>query len=357
MNGGVKVAMSRKEMRTAALCAALLLGACQQEAELPGQEAAEKQPKIVWKIQSLWQNGTLPQKIFEEFAERVRESSGGRLVIEPLAINTIVSSPESLDAVAAGVLDGHHSSPVYYSGKDAAFALLGDLQGGFGDPYQMQIWMEHGGGNELARELYARYGVHFVGAVWSGVESLASKKPIRTLEDFKGLKVRAPQGMTGEILSRLGAAPVQLPGSEVYTALDRGIVDASDWNTLSMNEELGLHKLARYPSYPGFHSMPMLEIAINKRRWDALPADLKAIVEIATRDFATAMIQRSHLADMNMVRKAGELGFEPIDLPAVERQRFREVAQSVWQQYAARSPIAQKVYDSQIEFLMGFGLL
>lgn len=349
--------MYRTAMTLGVVCTTLLLGACQKETGQAGPEAVAGQPAVVWKMQSLWQNGTLAQKVFEEFAERVRESSGGRLVIEPMAINTIVSSPESLDAVSAGVLDGHHSSPLYYTGKDAAFALLGDLQGGFGDPYQMQIWMEYGGGNELARELYARYGVHFVGGAWSGVESLVSKKPIRTLADFRGLKVRAPQGMTGEILSRLGAAPVQLPGSEVYTALERGVVDASDWNTLAMNEELGLHRLARYPNYPGFHSMPMLEIAINKRRWDALPADLKAIVEIATRDFAMSMIQKNHLADMNVLRNAGDLGFEPIDLPAAERQRFREVAQEVWKQYAARSPMAQKVYDSQMEFLRQFGLL
>jgi len=349
--------MRRVASAAALLCVTLLLGACQKTEEQGGQTATASQPAIAWKMQSLWQSGTLPQQLFEQFAQQVKETSGGRLLIDALAVNSVVASPESLDAVAAGVLDGQQSGSAYFTGKDAAFALIGDPQGAFDNPYQMQMWMEYGGGKELARELYASHGLHHVGGVWYGVESMVSKKPVRTLADLKGLKIRAPQGMSGEIFARLGAAPVQLPGSEVYTALERGVVDASDWGTLSMNDELGYHKLARYPSYPGFHSMPMGDVAINKAKWDALPADLKAIVETATRDFALAMIQRNYLADVTIAVEAGKRGFEPIDLAPEERQRFREVAREVWKEYAARSPMAQKVYDSQITFLKRLGLL
>ncbi|MCC7547821.1 MAG: TRAP transporter substrate-binding protein [Burkholderiales bacterium] len=321
------------------------------------QQTMASQPVIQWKMQSLWQSGTLPQELFERFTRQVKDASGGRLSIDALAVNSVVASPESLDAVSAGVLDGQHSGSAYFTGKDAAFALIGDPQGAFDNPYQMQTWLEYGGGKELARELYANYGVHYVGGVWYGVESLVSKKALRTLEDFKGVKIRAPQGMSGEIFAKLGAAPVQLPGSEVYTALERGVVDASDWGTLSMNDELGYHKLAKYPNYPGFHSMPMGDVAINKPKWEALPADLKAIVEAAAHDFATAMIQRNYLADTAIAVDAARRGFEPIDLGPAERQRFREVAREVWKEYAARSPMAQKVYDSQIAFLQRLGLL
>jgi len=147
------------------LSAALLAGCGQQ-----GEEA-DSTSVIEWKAQSLWQAGTLPHQIFEEFAQRVGERSNGRLKIEPLAVNSIVSSTESLDAVSAGILQAHHSGSGYFSGKDAAFALLGDLQGGFENPEQMRQWMESGGGLELARELYARYNVYFVGGVWFGVET------------------------------------------------------------------------------------------------------------------------------------------------------------------------------------------
>jgi TRAP-type mannitol/chloroaromatic compound transport system substrate-binding protein len=344
--------------QVALLLTALLAAGCgQQKAGDAGQPSASGQPAMHWKMQSYWQSGTLPQNLFEGFARRVAEESGGRLVIDALPANSVVAPPESLDAVSAGVLDGHNGGPAYFTGKDAAFALIGDPQGAFDSPYQFQMWMSYGGGNELARELYGNYGVHFVGGVWYGQECLVSKRALRTLADFKGLKIRAPQGMSGDIFSLLGAAPVQLPGSEVYTALERGVVDASDWGTLSMNEDLGYHKLAKFPSYPGFHSMPMGEISVNKAKWDGLPADLKAILEGATRDFALEMIQQNYLADVKVAVEAAQRGFEPVDLPAAERQRFREVARGVWKEYAARSPLAQKVYDSQIAFLKRLGLL
>jgi len=340
------------------LAATLLATACgQQASEAPAGEARPSQPAAQWKMQSYWQGGTLPQQLFEDFAKRVEALSDGRLTIEALAVNAVVAPTESLDAVGSGVLDGHNGGPAYFTGKDAAFALIGDPQGAFDNPYQMQMWMAYGGGNDLARELYAKYGVHFVSGVWYGVESIVSKRPLRTLADFRGLKIRAPQGMNGEIFTLLGAAPVQLPGSEVYTALERGVVDASDWGTLSMNDDLGYHKLAKYPTYPGFHSMPMGEISVNKTKWDALPADLRAVIDAAAQEYSLAMIQRNYLADQQIAVEAPQRGFEPIDLPAAERQKFREIARGVWKDYAARSPMAQKVYDSQIAFLKRLGLL
>ena len=171
------------------------------------------------------------------------------------------------------------------------------------------------------------------------------------------MKLRAPQGIGQDIFQILGAAPVNLPGSEVYTALERGVVDASDWGTLSMNQDLGYHKLAPYPIYPGYHSMPMADFAVNINAWNALDDDLKALVEEEVGIFATEMIERNRAADEAIVARAGELGFEVVDLPAAERRKFRQIAQGVWQQYAARSPMAQRIYDSQVAFLKQLGLL
>lgn len=320
-----------------------------------GQDGSEDE--VVWKAQSLWQAGTLPHQIFEEFAQRVTERSEGRLTIEALAVGSVVSSTESLDAVSAGILQAQHSGTVYFTGKDAAFALIGDPQGGFENPDQMLQWMENGGGLELARELYARYNVHFVGGAWYGVEALVSKKPLRKLTDFQGVKIRAPQGIGQDIFQILGAAPVNLPGSEVYTALERGVIDASDWGSLAMNQDLGYHKLAPYPNYPGFHSMPMADFAVNMNAWNALPDDLKALVAEEVVTFNAEMVERNGAADEAILARASELGFEAIDLSPEERRKFREIAQGVWNEYAARSPMAQRVYDSQVAFLKQLGLL
>ena len=342
---------------TVLAAAMLVLAGCGQDKQQAKEEGKSAPAEVVWKAQSLWQAGTLPHQIFENFAQRVTERSNGRLKIEPLAVNTVVSSTESLDAVSAGILQAQHSGPGYFTGKDAAFALIGDPQGGFETPEQMRQWLQEGGGLALARELYAHYNVFFVGGVWYGQESLVSKKPLRKLSDFKGVKIRAPQGIGQDIFQILGAAPVNLPGSEVYTALERGVIDASDWGTLSMNQDLGYHKLAPYPNYPGFHSMPMADFAVNMDAWNALPDDLKALVEEEVGNFATEMIERNRAADQQVLANEKEEGFEAIDLPKEERRKFREIARGVWKEYAARSPMAQRVYDSQVAFLKKLNLL
>lgn len=318
---------------------------------------AQAQQPIKWKMMSLWGAGSLPQKLDDRFAERVKTLSGGRLVIESLPGGSIVAASESLDALNAGVLDVQNSGPAYNTGKDAAFALIGDLCGGWESPGQAQEWMDKGGGRELVRELYRKYNGHFVRGIWYGRESLVSKKPLRTLADFKGLKLRAPTGMGQDIFRQLGAAPVNLPGSEVYTALERGVVDAADWGTLSMNQDLGYHKLAKYPSYPGFHSMPMSDLVVNLKKWNALPDDLKKVVEQAADELNQEMIARNGEADEQVARAAKQSGVEPVDLAAADRRRFREIAEAVWKTYAGRSAMAKRVYESQVAYLKKLGLL
>ncbi len=189
--------------------------------------AADPAP-IKIKIMALWQAGTLPFKVFEQFAADVETKSQGRLVIEPLPAGSVVAPAEALDAVTSGVLDAEYGCGGYASGKEPALALLTDPQGAFDSPEQMAQWMEQGGGIQLAREAYQRFKIHYIVGTWYGKESLVSKKPLRGIADFKGLKIRAPVGIGQDIFKRLGAAPVNIPGSEVYTSLERGVVDASD---------------------------------------------------------------------------------------------------------------------------------
>jgi TRAP-type mannitol/chloroaromatic compound transport system substrate-binding protein len=318
---------------------------------------AAAQPEFQWRMQSLWQAGSVNQQVFIEFCERVKELTGGRLEIEPLPVGTIVAYNETLESVGAGILEGHHSGAAYFSGKDAAFALLGDLNGAYENPYQMQLWYEYRDGLELARELYEQYNVYFIGPVWWGVESLPSKQPIRSVEDLQGVKVRSPEGIGQDIFARVGAAPVNLPGAEVYTALERGVIDAADWGTLGMNHDLGYHDIAPYPIYPGFHSMPAGDVAVNLDLWNALPDDIKAILEVAVRDFARDMVQRVELEDIRAVQEAQEKGIELVSWPDDERRRFREVAVEVWAEYGERSPMAQRVYESQVGWLKEIGII
>jgi TRAP-type mannitol/chloroaromatic compound transport system substrate-binding protein len=310
-----------------------------------------------WKMQSLWQAGSVNQQVFEAFCDRVERITGGRLVIEPLPVGTVVAYNETLDAVGAGILDAQHGGTGYFAGKDPAFALLADLNGGYESVWQIDMWYEYGGGNELARELYGQYGLYFVGPVGWGVESIPSKIPIRSIDDFKGVKIRTPEGMAQEIFERIGAAPVNIPGSEVYTALERGVIEATDWGTLGMNDDLGYHTIAPYPIFPGFHSAPMADVAVNMDRWNELSDDLKALVELAVRDFNRDMIEQIALQDQKAAATAASRDVDLVHWSPDDRQRFRDVAVGVWAEYGARSPLAGKVYESHVAFLRELGLL
>ena len=317
--------------------------------------AADAPIKI--KMMALWQAGTMPYKVFEQFAEDVKKKSGGRLIVQPAAGGSIVANAEGLDAVSSGVLDAEYGCGGYAAGKDPAFALLTDPQGSFENPKQMREWLEQGGGLALARELYQRFNVFFINGTWYGMESLVSKKPLRSIADFKGLKIRAPVGIGQDVFKLLGAAPVNIPGSEVYTSLEHGVVDASDWSTLSMNHELGYHKLAKYPTYPGFHSMPMGEIAMNLKKWNSLPDDLKKLLEASVREFADKLVAQTMADDERVAKEAKSLGIELINWSVAERRKFRTLARGVWKEYASRSEMAKKINDSQVAYLAKLGLL
>jgi TRAP-type mannitol/chloroaromatic compound transport system substrate-binding protein len=308
-----------------------------------------------WKWQSFWQPGTVNQGAFERFAQNVTEKSGGRIEIEALPVDAIVPPGEMLDALAANIIQGTNGGIGYYVGKDPAFALLADFNAGYESPEQLTDWFYEGGGNEIARDLYAQYGAHFIGPVLWGAESIPSKMPLRNIKDFSGVKMRAPEGMGAAIWNKLGVGVSTLPGTEVYTALERGKVEATDWGTLGMNDELGYGAIAEYAIYPGIHSMPASDVAINLDLWNELPDDLKQVLEEATIAFNQDSIQANRELDESFVAKR-----EPTTLIAwgpEERRELREVAQEVWAEWAEKSEMAQRIYDSHVAYMKQIGLL
>ncbi len=339
------------------LAGALLLGSRSSDEAPASPEPFGTEAAIRWKMQSPWQSGSINQEVFARFCDRVAAMSGGRLVIEPLPVGAVVAYHETLDAVRAGILDGQNGGTAYFSGKDAAFALLADLNGGYETPRQMLMWLEYGGGGELARELFARYDLHYIGAVPWAAESIPAKMPIRTIEDFRGIKIRTPEGMSQEIFASIGAAPVNLPGAEVYTALERGVVDAADWGSIGMNDELGFHRIAPYPLFPGFHSMPVTDVAVRRDRWDELSDDLQRIVTLAVRTYALDMMQTIAMQDAAVIRDADARGIELVRWSDADRRAFREAARRVWAEYGGRSEMAGRVYRSHLAFLDRLGLL
>ncbi|RPI46932.1 MAG: C4-dicarboxylate ABC transporter substrate-binding protein, partial [Hyphomicrobiaceae bacterium] len=260
------------------------VGASAAAATLVAPAVARAQQVTTWRCQSMWSAAELTYKTFQDLCERIKANTNGRLIIEPFAAGAVTGVFETLDAVGAGVLQAHSSWPGYFSGKDAGLAVISDFVFGYQHPHQAEAWFQHRGGLQMLREAYAKYNVYPIGVSWWGVESIVSKKPIQKLEDFKGVKFRSPQGMTAEILTKLGASIVVLPGGEVFSALDKGVVDAADWATISMNERMGFHGIAKYPTKV-FHSMPVQEFSVNVAAWKALPDDIKVILHSTAREW------------------------------------------------------------------------
>jgi TRAP-type mannitol/chloroaromatic compound transport system substrate-binding protein len=330
---------TRAKMTAPVAAAALLLGPTLVTAPAVAAE-------YNWTFQSSAQTGDPFFPIQQDWARAIEEESGGRIAIELLPAGAVVQYNETLEAAGTGILTGHLTDPSYFAGKDPAFAVIGNLVAAWEHPFQMREFLEEGGGYEIYRKLLEQYNLHLIGAAWTGVEAFVSKVPIRGVDDLRGVKVRAPEGLVQEVFAAAGATPVNLPASEVYTSLERGVVDAADYSVLSANQALGFHQFAQYPVYPGFHSMPVVEVAMNLDEWNALPDDLKEIVTNETRALSTDMVERLEELDQKAVEEAKAQGAEVIDWPEVERIRFRQVAQEQWQKWAERSPIAQEWYET-----------
>lgn len=319
---------------------------------------AKAQAKYNWTFQTSETAGEPQFKIKQDWAKNVETMSGGRIKIEILPTGAVVPANQTLDAVAAGILQGHLTDPSYFSGKDPAFGMIGNLVGAWGDPLEFLDYMNFGGGEAIYNKLVEPYGLHLIGAAATGLESFPTKKPIRSVADMKGLKVRAPEGMVYDIFAKAGAAPVNLPGSEVYTALEKGVIDAADYTVFATNQAQGLHKFASYPSYPGFHSLPMVAVDINKQIWDGLPADLKAILSTSVDAMAYEMVAKLKLLDLQAVAEAKkDPNIHIIDLPAEERAKFRNIARQEWENWANKNAVTKEFYGSVTGFLKARGLM
>ncbi|MEQ8967390.1 MAG: TRAP transporter substrate-binding protein [Azospirillaceae bacterium] len=328
------------------LVAATLLG---------GTAAAQE---YSFRFQSSDPSGNPNYILKQEWAERVGEMSGGRLEIEMLPVGSVVEHNETMDAISAGILDGHITDTSYFAGKDPAFGLIANPVGAWSDPDEMLRFVEYGGGKELMNELIEPYGLHFIGATTPGLEAFVSAVPLEGVDDLEGLKMRAPEGLVQEVFAAAGAAPVNLPGSEVFTSLDKGVIEAADYSVFSTNQAQGLHDVATHPIYPGFHSMPLVEVSMNLEKWNELPADLQAILEVSVRDFARDMT--SQLAMRDQVAVAEARAAEDITVhnwSDSERARFRAIAKEQWEEVASRSENAQKVYDTLVAYLEDQGLI
>jgi TRAP-type mannitol/chloroaromatic compound transport system substrate-binding protein len=317
--------------------------------------AFAQQAPIKWKAQTLWNTQETPQKTFEEFCKRVKIATNGRLEIEPFSAGTIVPTNETLTALQSNVLQAIHVWPGYASGRNPAFAALTDLIFAYENPWELDAFMQYRGGLELLRELYKPFGGYTVGYMLWGLESWPSKKPIRNMEDFKGLKIREPQGMEAEFMAKAGASVVVLPGTEIFSAMDKGVVEAANWATASINDKTGFHQVAPYFTYPGFHSMPIGDFTVRQQEWDKLPDDIKQILTSLCREWAWDSIERIAAEDAKLVSEAKSKGYFPTAWTPEEKAKARKIAQEIWQSWKGKNEQTKRAIEMQEAWLRELG--
>lgn len=309
-----------------------------------------------WRIQSHLPSGHPVYKIEERWVEDVNTMLGGRLTLELLPGGAVVAYNETIDAIPQGIVDGDITSPVFFAGRDPAFALLGDLVGGYENWGQALAFCEYGGGKELLQEIYEGYGIHLAGCGNSGIESVVSTVKTEGIEDMEGVKIRAPEGLASDLFRKMGAAPVNLPGTEVYTSLEKGVIDASDFGSYVMNKQSGMHDIAKYPILR-LHSMPVLSVSFNKAKFDAQPEDIQAILEMAARDLTVRVNLEDIVAEGAAIAADEAEGVEPVEWPVEDRRKMREMAAGLWAEYAERGDMAAKAYEAHMGFMRQMGLL
>ncbi|MCP4625277.1 MAG: C4-dicarboxylate ABC transporter substrate-binding protein [bacterium] len=305
-----------------------------------------------WKMTTSWPAGIpLYTDMAELYAQNVEKLSGGQIKIQVLPGGAIAPALEVTDSVREGIAELGHTWPGYDIGRGPTTAIFGGYAGGM-EPVPMPHWLYTGGGKELWRKYREeKFGVVSFPCGIRPPEAFAhSHKPIRTLDDFKGLKMRTV-GAWAQILPGLGASVVSLPGGEVYQALERKVIDATEWATPGENVISGFHEIAKYVIVPGAHqpSAPF-EITINKKKFDALSDDLKAVLEQAAELTTFESWVRIGRLDMGAMEKFRKTGNEIIFLSPETQKRAHELGQEWAAKIAKDNAWFKKVYDSQNAF-------
>ena len=254
-------------------------------------QSVEPKQAIKWRMVTTWPKnlpglGTAPERM----AENIRMMSQGRLDIKVYGAGEIVPALEVFEAVSQGTVQMGHGAAYYWKGKVPIAQFFTAVPFGL-TAQEMNGWLLHGGGLELWRELYARYNLFPIPGGNTGVQMAGwFNREINSLEDLKGLKMRIP-GMGGEVFEKAGGTAVNLPGGEIFTSMQTGVIDATEWVGPYNDLAFGLHQVAKYYYYPGWQEAgPTLEVLINQNAWQSLPEDLQAIVKTAALAANTDML-------------------------------------------------------------------
>ena len=314
-----------------------------------------------WRVQTSWPGGVGLQ-IFKDWANSIVEKTGGELAFEPFGANDVVGDFQLYDAVKNGVLEAVNPFTIYAQGIIPAAVFLTSYPLGLRNPHEFDVFYYGLGGLELARELYAAQGMHFVGPIHHGPNIIHSKVPIRSIDDFAGRKMRVPGGMVAELFSEIGAETTLLPGSEIFPALEKGTIDVADYVGPAVNYALGFSQVTDYISMgpPGFMSVyqpvDLMDLTVGQPVWDALSPEMKQFVEMEVHAYSDLHHAQIQAADQEAWQKFEADGVEVTRLSQDDVALLTEVAVPIWFKYATRDEGSRRVFQKHLDYMQSGSL-
>ncbi len=332
----------------------LAAGSAAATATVAAPAIAQTAGPATMRWQSTWPSKDIFHEYALDFGKKVNDMTGGELKIEVLPAGAVVPAFQLLDAVSKGVLDGGHGVSAYHYGKQTALALWGSGPGFAMDANMLLSWHKYGGGKALLEELYNSVGANVVSFLYGPMPTQPLgwfKKPIAKADDLKGLKFRTV-GISIDVFTGMGAAVNALPGGEIVAAMDRGLLDAAEFNNASSDRALGFADVSKICMLQSYHqNAEQFEIMFNKDKYNALPEKIRAVianaVEAASQDMSWKAIDRYSQDYVELQTKDNVKFYKTPD--AVLKVQL-EVYDEVVKKKSAENPLFKKIVQSQIKF-------
>jgi TRAP-type mannitol/chloroaromatic compound transport system substrate-binding protein len=329
-------------------------GAAVAAASVAAPNVVKAQGPISMRWQSTWPSKDIFHEYALDFAKKVNDMTGGELKIEVLPAGAVVPAFGILDAISSGTLDGGHGVSVYHYGKQPALALWGSGPGFGMDANMLLAWHKYGGGKELLDKLYSSIGANVRSFLYGPMPTQPLgwfKRPITKVEDLQGAKFRTV-GISIDVFTALGAAVNALPGGEIVSAMDRGLLDAAEFNNASSDRALGFADVSKVCMLQSYHqNAEQFEILFNKGKYDALPEKMRAIianaVEAASQDMQWKAIDR-YSQDYAELQRKDNVRFYKTPDAILKRQL--EVYDEIVKKRSAENPMFKEILQSQIAF-------
>jgi len=364
--GFIKGAAALGGVAAAAAATGLLTG-CEDKKEggsVPSSAPAmgtAKGKTTTWKIQTSWPGG-IGLEIFKTWCNSIIEKTGGELAFQPFGAKDVAGDFQLFDAVKNGVLDAMNPFTLYWAGRMPAAVFLSSYPLGMRTEGEWDTFFYGLGGREIARELFKKVDMHYVGHIHHGPNIIHSKVPIRSFDDFRGRKMRLPGGMVAEVFQAAGAKTTLLPGSEIFPALEKGTIDVADYVGPAVNHALGFHQVTKYISMgpPGqmsiYQPVDVMDLTVGMKSWNAISPQMQQFVDMEVQSYSNVHHAGIQKADQEAWPKFEAAGTQVTRLSQEDVEKFTKLAIPRWFAWANKDKDAARVFKIQLDYMMSGSL-